>query len=446
MSSPSDSASATLAGAAVVDITPAGSVFLFGYPHVPRHSTGVHDPLECAALYVRSPSGGALFLACDLIYFGRDHARAVRTRAAAAAQLPVEAVMLTATHTHSGPVMTNNLSNAGSKVVPPADPAYLEWLIGRIESAARAAVTAAEPVELGLVVARAEGVGTNRHDPDGPTDPDVPVLVVRSRRARRPIGALMIYAMHPTVLHEDSKLITADFPGFTRRALRRSALPPDCPILYALGAAGDQSPRHVTKANTFAEAERIGGNLARAVAAALERIVFVPVDAITAKVALLDVQPRSFPALPAAQAALENARAKFESLRATGAPRQDVRTAECDVFGTEKSLVFAAATADGRLAAAVRAASPAEIQLIQIGPWRFVGWPGEHFVAHGLALKAAAPAETFLLTLANGELQGYIATPEAVARGAYEATNAVFDVCNGPRFVERTLTLIARGE
>ena len=33
------------AGAAVADITPAGSQFLFGYPHVNRYSTGVNDPL-----------------------------------------------------------------------------------------------------------------------------------------------------------------------------------------------------------------------------------------------------------------------------------------------------------------------------------------------------------------------------------------------------------------
>lgn len=446
MPSPSVSASVARAGAAVVDITPAGSVFLFGYPHVPRHSTGVHDPLECAALYLRAGESGALFLACDLIYFGRDHARAIRARAAAVAGLPVEAVMLTATHTHSGPVMTNNLGNAGSKVVPPADPGYLEWLVGRIESAARAAVAAAEPAECGLVVAQAEGVGTNRHDPAGPADPAVPVFVVRSLRSGQPIGAFLVYAMHPTVLHEDSTLITADFPGFTRRALRRGALPPDCPILYALGAAGDQSPRHVTKSNTFAEAERIGGNLARAIVAALEKIHFEPVETITAKTVRLDVQPRSFPSVPAAEGALAEARVRFHALRAADAPRQEIRTAECDVFGAEKTLVFAGAAADGRLEAAVRSASPAEIQLIQIGPWRFIGWPGEHFVAHGLALKAAAPAGTFLVTLANGELQGYIATPEAVARGAYEATNAVFDVANGPRFVERTLALLASGK
>jgi len=426
----------------VVEVTPPGSVFLFGYPHVPRLSTGVHDPLECAALYLRAGAGGALFLACDLIYFSRDYARQVRQRVAEAAGLPLAAVMLTATHTHSGPVMTDNLSNSVDTVVPKADVAYLAWLADRIVSAAAAAVAAAEPAELGLVVARAEGVGTNRHDPAGPADPAVPVLVARSLATGRPLACMLAYAMHPTVLHEDSTLITADFPGFTRRELRRVTLPADCPILYHLGAAGDQSPRHVTKANTFAEAERIGLKLADAIASALGRIEYAAVHEIAARSELIELEARTFPPVPEAVAARERARARFAELRASGAPRQEVRTAECDVFGAEKTAIFAEAAVGGRLASAVQAASPAEIQLIRVGPWRFVGWPGEHFVAHGLALKAAAPAGTCLITIANGELQGYIATPEAVARGAYEATNAVFSVENGPRLVARTLDLI----
>jgi neutral ceramidase len=53
MSRPTVSSSAGLqAGAAVADLTPAGSVFLYGYPYVARDSTGVHDPLLCAALYL----------------------------------------------------------------------------------------------------------------------------------------------------------------------------------------------------------------------------------------------------------------------------------------------------------------------------------------------------------------------------------------------------------
>lgn len=432
-----------LAGAAVADITPAGSVHLFGYPHVHRQSTGVHDPLECAVLCLRAPRGAAIFIANDLIYFGRDYAADIRRRIAAATGVPVEAIMLTATHTHSGPVIADNLSNSADSVVPRADQDYLRWLADRIVATAVAAAERTEPAELGLAVAQAEGVGSNRHDPAGPTDPEVPVLVARSRRTGRPIAAMLVYGMHPTVLHEDSTVFSADFQGFARRALRQGTLPSDCPVVYHLGAAGDQSPRHMTRANTLAEAQRIGENLARGVATAISRIAFGPVGEIVARREMIAVEPRSFPAAAEAEAALTRSRSRFAELRATGAPRTEIRTAECDIFGAEKTVLLAQAAADGRLTAAVNASSPAEIQVIRIGPWRFVGWPGEFFVEHGLALKAAAPAGTFLVTLANGELQGYIATPGAVARGAYEATNAVFTVDNGPRFVERTLALIA---
>jgi neutral ceramidase len=430
------------AGAATVDITPAGSVFLFGYPHVPRYSTGVHDPLECSALFVQAERGGALFLACDLIFFSRDYAADIRRRVAGVAGLPVEAVMLTATHTHSGPVMADNLSNSADSVVPKAVPAYLRWLADRIVEVSRAAVAAAEPVEMGLIVATAEGVGSNRHNPAGPADPEVPVLVVRSAARGEVRACLLLYAMHPTVLHEDSTLISSDFIGFSRQVLRSEILPQNCPVLYLQGAAGNQSPRHVTKANTFAEAERIGRNLARSVASAFTRLEYVPVEEIVARRVMVEVQPRTLPDVAAAQEALARTRERYESLKAKGAPRQAVRTAECDFFGAEKTAVLAAAAADGRLAAAIRTASPAEIQLIRVGPWRFAAWPGEFFVEHGLSLKSRAPAGTWLVTLANGELQGYIATPGAVARGAYEATNAIFTVNNGPRFVERTLELI----
>jgi hypothetical protein len=56
------------AGAATVDITPEDSQFLFGYPHVPRFSTGVHDPLLSCALYLDDGRTSLLFVANDVIY------------------------------------------------------------------------------------------------------------------------------------------------------------------------------------------------------------------------------------------------------------------------------------------------------------------------------------------------------------------------------------------
>lgn len=431
---------ALLAGAAVADLTPSGSVFLYGYPHVPRNSTGVHDPLECAALYLRRGAEHALFLANDVICVPRAIAAEVRRRVQAETGVPEGAILISATHTHSGPVITNYVSNSADPILPKADPKYLQHIIGQMVKAACAAIQGAEPAEVGLAVARAEGVGTNRHDPAGPADPEVPVLVARSLASKRPLGCMVVYGMHPTVLHEDSKLISADFPGFTRRHLRQAALPPGCPVIYHNGASGNQSPRHVTKANTFAEAERLGVKLAEAIAAALPRAQFLPAPAIRHRQRALPLIPRTFPSVAEASEGLTSTRARFDRLKAEGAPRTAVRTAECDVFGAEETLVLARAAADGRLAAAIGSSSPAEIQLIEIGPWRFVGWPGEFFVEYALELKARLPG-TFVITLANGELQGYVVTADADARRAYEASNAIFSHENGPRMVAATVEL-----
>lgn len=435
------SASELLAGAATVDITPSGSVFLYGYPHVPRYSTGVHDPLECTALYLRSGDGVAIFLATDLINFSKSLVADVRKRICERTGVAEEAILMSATHTHSGPVMVGMVSNGADPIVPKPDPNYLRFLTEKAVEAAVAAHRAAVPAEIGLAVARAEGVGTNRHDPAGPADAEVPVLIARNKATRVPLACMVVYAMHPTVLHEDSTLLSGDFPGLCRQWLRAKALPSDCPILYHNGASGNQSPRHVTRGNTFAEAARLGELLGRAIAGALEKITFSTTARVHARRALLELTPRAFPDVAEAHERVERVRARFEQLKREGVPRPAVRTAECDVFGAEETAELAAATSDGRLAAAIARCMPAEIQAIDVGEWRFVGWPGEFFVEYALAVKASAPG-TFVITLANGELQGYVVTPEAAARGVYESTNAVFAPENGAKVVEATLALV----
>jgi hypothetical protein len=55
----------------------------------------------------------------------------------------------------------------------------------------------------------------------------------------------------------------------------------------------------------------------------------------------------------------------------------------------------------------------------------FVGWPGEVFVEFGLQVKDAWP-KCCIITQANGELQGYLVTEEAIHQRTYEALNAIF--------------------
>jgi hypothetical protein len=269
-------ASELMAGAAQVDISPRESMFLFGYPHVPRYSTGVHDPLLASALYLSDGPTRVLVIGCDIIFITKPSAQRVRERIARQTGLSPANVMVSATHTHSGPLVDDYLSNEADAVIPKADPRYVRQLEDGIVEAATRAVASAQPAQIGLAIADASGVGTNRHDPKGPCDLRVPVLMVRSADGARNLAVMLVCNMHPTVLHEDSTLISGDFPGLARRYLQQKVLGRDCVVVYHTGPSGNQSPRHVTKGNTLAEADRLGRILGTAVEKILPAIRYLP--------------------------------------------------------------------------------------------------------------------------------------------------------------------------
>ena len=433
------------AGAATGVITPRNSQFLYGYPFVQRYCTGVHDPLLSSALYLSDGRTRVILVANDIIFISKASVARIRERVSRLTSVPGGHIMITATHTHSGPMTLDYLSNEGDAVVPKTDPEYVQFLEDEIVSVACEAVRRAKPAEVGLSLANALGIGTNRRDPKGPADPEVPVLIIRSVPDCKYLACMLVYSMHPTVLHEDSTLISADFPGMARQFLQREVLGPDCPVLYHTGPAGNQSPRHLTTANTFPEAERLGRLLGEAVAKAIPRIDYLPPVPLTCLQKFVELPRRSFPPVEQAEAALELAKARLEQLRARGAPRQQVRTAEVDWFGAGEALTLARAATGERLDHAVELCLPAEIQVIKIGPWAFVGWPGELFVEYGLAVKARA-RNTYLISLANGELQGYVVTEEAPTTGAYEAANALFAPASGQVLVNATLEMLSAGD
>lgn len=427
------------AGAATADISPEQSQFLFGYPHVPRYSTGIHDALLSSALYFSDEQTQVMFVANDIIFVTKEIAWRVRQRIEERTGIPNGNIMITATHTHSGPKTVDYISNADDATVPRVDPDYVGRLEEGILKAASAAYRRARPAEVGLAIADATGVGTNRHSVSGPADPDVPVLMVKSDDV--PVACMLVYSMHPTVLHEDSTLVSGDFPAMARQFLQSNVLGDDCPVLYHTGPAGNQSPRHVTRSNTFAEAERLGATLGTSVARVIPEIRYISELTLEVRRAFVDLPRRSLPSVAQAEERLERAVRRLAQLQASGAPRQEIRTAEVDWFGAEESVTLAKATEAGHVAAAYDSCLPAEVQTVKVGPWCFVGWPGEIFVEYALAVKARLP-RTFVISLANGELQGYIATAESVNMRSYEASNAIFAPESGQLLVDTTLELL----
>ena len=427
-------------GAATVDITPRNSQFLFGYPHVERYSTGVHDPLYSTALAIRNADTSLLYVANDVIFVSKALVARARARISRQTGIVPENIVISATHTHSGPITVDHASNKGDPIVPAASREFLGRLEDGIVAAGCAAVEQAVPATLAYAVADGSSVGTNRHDPGGTRNTSVPLLIARSTDGS-PIAAMLVCAMHPTVLHEDSTLVSADFPGFARRRIREG-IGREIPILHHTGPCGNLSPRHVTKANTFAEAERIGRSLGSAILSAwqsAEPIEQMTIGRLTAGVELVT---RSLPAVDEAEARLQAARERYQELmHDPEATPQLRRSAEVDVFGAEETVTLATLQASGELDEFVAASMPAEIAVTTVGDVSFVAWPGEFFVEYALAIEREFP-RTHVISMAGGELQGYIVTQEAVLAATYEAGNALFSAESGALVLNGTRALL----
>jgi hypothetical protein len=431
------------AGAAAREITPRNSQFLFGYPDVPRYSTGVHDPLYSSALYLFDGHTRLLFLANDIIFIPKHLAESIRHRIEAATGIPAGHIMVTATHTHSGPKTVDYVSNSEDQAVPPTDPEYLLFLEDRNVEAGIQAFESAQPARIGLTEADAHGIGTNRRNPTGPADYQVPVMFLRSAGNGKPLALLMLYSMHPTVLQQDSTLISGDFPGMTREYLQKQGPVLSCPVLYLTGPCGNLSPRHTIKNTTCREARRLGYMLGRAVEKTLDQLEFFSEIHLDCHQDFIDLTRRTFPSIEIAEARVQAAAHKLEELRHNHCLRSVVRTAECDFFGARETCTLTKTSAAGQLSKIYNTCLPAEIQIFLIGPWKWIGWPGEIFVEYSLEIKKNV-SDAFVISLANGELQGYIVTKEAFQEGGYEASNTLFDPQSGAALVKRTLQLLEK--
>ena len=434
------------AGAAAVEITPKGPgpVALFGYPHVPRISEGVHDPLLAAALWLSDGERSAVLMALDLLLLDPPAARALRRAVAEALQTPEQCVFISCTHTHSGPISGTIVSWSRDPTVPRPDAAYQEWLIGQAVCAARQAARSAVPAGLAWTTADGRGVGGNRHRADGPTDPEAGVLAVRSLGDDRVFALAVVYGMHPTVLHEDSRLVSADFPHYVRRHLQERFGDP-LTVLYHTGPCGNQSPRHFAAGQTFSEAERLGRKLGQAVAesvARLRKTDFLDACAPSGRLDSLALPRRSLPSVAEAERIVAECRRRHRRLEADAAPRADVRTAECAVFGAESTLTLATLETQGEIDRVLDECGPAEVHVLRIGDAQLVGFPAELFVEYGLELKRRHAGRVFPVSLVGGHVHGYIVTSQAADQ--YEGMNAVFDgPASGRLLLQKALEMLA---
>ncbi len=428
-------------GVAVRDISPKKPMFLHGYPHVERTSEGIHDPLLASVMCLDCRENRLITGSLDILMLVPESARELRRRVADTTNTPETNVFISCTHTHSAPVTAGMLISEADSVVPDVDKEYLEFIFTQVVEAAKEASQNLRKAELAWTSANVDGVGCNRHSPDAPRDPESGIMAVRDAATKELFAISLTYSMHPTVIHEDSRLVSADFPGYTRIHLREK-FNDNLTVLYHTGPEGNQSPRHHVKGQTFSEAERLGRRLGEFIAKevdALSDTDFTSTPELAGAMTQVSFIRKRFPNVEDARINLDRARQTFKDLQDNNAPRADIRTAECAVFGAEESFYLSKCQENGKLDEYMQAYGNLDVQALKIGEGILAGIPGEVFVEYGLEIKEKTGGNVFPVCLVNGELQGYIVTPGATG---YEAGNSVFTPESGQIMVDAAVKLI----
>jgi hypothetical protein len=263
----------TRAGAARIDITPEGPVWMSGYAARNKPSEGVLMPLWAKALALEDARGNrAVIVTTDLIGLPMELTDLVAARAMEKYKLDRASLVFNASHTHTGPVVRGNLSVMESQQPPHREAlaAYRQTLQQKLLDVIGAALADLAPAELAFAYGEAR-FGVNRRqftpagvvigvNPDGPVDPRVPVLRVTSPSGK--VRALLFgYACHNTTLTAEFYQLSGDYAGFAQAELEKEF--PGAVALFVQLCGGDQNPNPRSK---LEYAEQHGRTLAAEVA------------------------------------------------------------------------------------------------------------------------------------------------------------------------------------
>lgn len=389
------------AGFAEIEITPP-----LGTPKQGSNSktvaTSVLDPLYArAAVFERGAERFAI-LQLDTALIPAAETRRIREKALKDHGFPPDRIMVAATHNHAGPALVNEGL--------PRDEAYITLLVDKCVQVLGSALRARTPAEIASGTAFEFEISFNRRilmrdgtvrthgsfkDPqalafEGPIDPELGVLAVRSKKGMI-LGALLNFACHPTA-HWNDGVISAGFPGVAARTLKEKGIPVP---LFLQGAAGNmhtQDPR----GNPEKSMEEIGRRLAFDAERALAGASWSTPNTLSASSRTLRLPFRTVTP---------------EDLSGTGKGMQ--RFGEKGYYDRKIPEL---------LKYMEKGAEEGEVQVFRLDALAFASQPSESFAEHGLRIKEAAwPARAWIVGYANGML-GYLPHEEAFRRGGYECT------------------------
>ncbi|OQY95259.1 MAG: hypothetical protein B6D37_06265 [Sphingobacteriales bacterium UTBCD1] len=264
------------AGVARVTITPKEPMWLAGYVFRDHPAEGTLQDLWAKALALEDAGGKrCVLVTLDLCMIPKEMSDWIRGQLKLKYKLDKAQVILNCSHTHSGPVLTNSLSNAYdiNDAEKQKIKSYTENLSRQIVALVGAAINSLQPADVfsGNGFARFQVNRRNNNENylllqselEGPNDYAVPVLKIVNK-ADSLIAIAFGYACHNTVLR--GYQWSGDYAGFAQWELEK--MYPGATALFFQGAGADQNP---LPRRTIPLAKQFGKELAYAVENVLSR-------------------------------------------------------------------------------------------------------------------------------------------------------------------------------
>jgi neutral ceramidase len=209
------------------------------YPHAFwfRPSQGVRDPLAVRALVLEHGGRRLAWVAIDLVAVDRTFtADAARALGGSTPLLPATTLLLSASHTHSGPGAFVASEALGWLALDRLDREVRRIVLDTVVNAVRRADRARRPARVATGSVSGPPVVSSRLNQ--PLDREVIVLRVTDAEGR-PLGLVWNFAIHGTTLGPRNLRLSGDVMGEASNRLEREL---GVPALFVNGAVGDVSP------------------------------------------------------------------------------------------------------------------------------------------------------------------------------------------------------------
>jgi hypothetical protein len=427
-------------GSGSADITPDVGIPLSGFAiRRNRPSVAIDDPLSVKVIAIKDHKALYLLLSYDLVSLGKEEHKFLddKLREELKDEYRSDRVVITATHTHSGPP-TNSIS--GEDHIPDQ---YRNYIGQATLSAAREAINNLDEAILYHFETELKNLTINRRfelwsraKGEGPSDPEHKSkvdntfdLFVFKNTAEQNLASCVRFACHGVTML--TQHISADFPGELTRRLSKEL---GVPCLFLQGTAGDVDP--VVRAEDHAAMLGFVNNLMGQIGDFQEHLKEVPVDTIESKEGSIALEYAPFPA----RDTLIEQIAKHERIFTGDLTSPDLQDLVHEYsewrYPTDKDLdqnvrhwgdVFKEVYS--RTLAAVDNPSlfppvPFRIVIWKLGTITFVFLAGEILTSIGEHIKVVHPDRNVQVISFLSPIVGYICDPEDYKVGGYEPKTA----------------------